>query len=45
MRLPFLKPWEIKTPLQEAISENAQFFMEIADLVEHDPLGEIAEDA
>ncbi len=31
--------------LQEAMSENAQVFMEIADLVEQDPLGEISEDA
>ena len=31
--------------LQEAMTENAQVFMEIADLVEQDPLGEISEDA
>ena len=30
--------------LQEAMAENAQVFMEIADLVEQDPLGEISDD-
>ena len=30
--------------LQEAMTENAQVFMEIADLVEQDPLGEITDE-